>query len=230
MSSVALRRALVTGSDLPYPEGVAAAEVLRVGDGDPNNEENVKGLRVIVVGGIVSAFYGLLAAMKAAAGEISGTFKFGKGATMMGGSLSLALIGVGHLVGMTVGIAMLVGVVISFFVLLPWRTSSLVDGSVTDLSEIVSTTFASEIRFIGVGTMAVAALWTLIKIAGPVIKGVSASLSSSRKRAAGTEVDVTERDIPSRSSWAPSWRPCSRSASCCGTSSAAPTFTSTPSA
>lgn len=196
MSSVALRRALVTGSDLPYPEGVAAAEVLRVGDGDPNNEENVKGLRVIVVGGIVSAFYGLLAAMKAAAGEISGTFKFGKGATMMGGSLSLALIGVGHLVGMTVGIAMLVGVVISFFVLLPWRTSSLVDGSVTDLSEIVSTTFASEIRFIDVGTMAVAALWTLIKIAGPVIKGVSASLSSSRKRAAGTEVDVTERDIP----------------------------------
>ena len=113
MFSVPLRRALVTGSDLPYPEGVAAAEVLRVGDGDPNNEENVKGLRVIVVGGIVSAFYGLLAAMKAAAGEISGTFKFGKGATMMGGSLSLALIGVGHLVGMTVGIAMLVGVVIS---------------------------------------------------------------------------------------------------------------------
>ena len=81
MFSVPLRRALVTGSDLPYPEGVAAAEVLRVGDGDPNNEENVKGLRVIVVGGIVSAFYGLLAAMKAAVGEISGTFKFGKGAT-----------------------------------------------------------------------------------------------------------------------------------------------------
>ena len=196
MFSVPLRRALVTGSDLPYPEGVAAAEVLRVGDGDPNNEENVKGLRTIVIGGIVSAFYGLLAAMKAAASEIAGTFKFAKGATMLGGSLSLALIGVGHLVGMTVGIAMLTGVVISFFILLPWRTSSLVDGSVADLSEIVSTTFASEIRFIGVGTMAVAALWTLIKITGPVVKGVSASLSSSRKRAAGTEVDVTEQDIP----------------------------------
>lgn len=51
MFSVPLRRALVTGSDLPYPEGVAAAEVLRVGDGDPNNEENVKGLRTIVIGG-----------------------------------------------------------------------------------------------------------------------------------------------------------------------------------
>ena len=195
MFSVPLRRALVTGSDLPYPEGVAAAEVLRVGDGDPHNEENVRGLRTIVVGGVVSAAYGLLAAMKAAASEVAGVFKFGPGATMIGGSLSLALIGVGHLVGMTVGIAMLVGVVISFFVLLPWRTSALIDGS-ADLADIVSTTFSSEIRFIGVGTMAVAALWTLIKIAGPVVKGVSASLASSRKRAAGNEVDVTERDIP----------------------------------
>ena len=32
MYSVPLRRALVTGSDLPYPEGVAAAEVLKVGE------------------------------------------------------------------------------------------------------------------------------------------------------------------------------------------------------
>ena len=196
MFSVPLRRALVTGSDLPYPEGVAAAEVLRVGDGDPHNEENVKGLRTIVVGGLVSAAYGLLAAMKAAASEVAGVFKFGPGATMLGGSLSLALIGVGHLVGMTVGIAMLVGVVISFFVLLPWRTSSFIAGSAADLADIVTTTFSSEIRFIGVGTMAVAALWTLIKITGPVVKGVSASLASSRKRAAGNEVDVTEQDIP----------------------------------
>ena len=196
MFSVPLRRALVTGSDLPYPEGVAAAEVLRVGDGDPHNEENVKGLRTIVVGGLVSAAYGLLAAMKAAASEVAGVFKFGPGATMLGGSLSLALIGVGPLVGMTVGIAMLVGVVISFFVLLPWRTSSFIAGSAADLTDIVTTTFSSEIRFIGVGTMAVAALWTLIKITGPVVKGVSASLASSRKRAAGNEVDVTEQDIP----------------------------------
>ena len=196
MFSVPLRRALVTGSDLPYPEGVAAAEVLRVGDGDPHNEENVKGLRTIVVGGLVSAAYGLLAAMKAAASEVAGVFKFGPGATMLGGSLSLALIGVGHLVGMTVGIAMLVGVVISFFVLLPWRTSSFIAGSAADLTDIVTTTFSSEIRFIGVGTLAVAALWTLIKITGPVVKGVSASLASSRKRAAGNEVDVTEQDIP----------------------------------
>lgn len=212
MYSIPLRRALVTGSDLPYPEGVAAAEVLRVGDADPDNEENKKGLRLIVTGGILSAVYGLLAAMKAAASEVSGVFKVGAGGSMLGGSLSLALVGVGHLVGMTVGVAMLVGVLISFGILLPWMTwgeaDSAISGTGTDasgtpfsggnegLTELVTGVFSSEIRFIGVGAMAIAALWTLIKIAGPVVKGVSASLASSRSRAAGVDVDVTERDIP----------------------------------
>ena len=44
MYSVPLRRALVTGTDLPYPEGVAAAEVLKVGAGVGGVEENRRGL------------------------------------------------------------------------------------------------------------------------------------------------------------------------------------------
>ena len=196
MFSVPLRRALVTGSDLPYPEGVAAAEVLRVGDGDPNNEENVKGLRTIVIGGIVSAFYGLLAAMKAAASDIASTFKFAKGATMLGGSLSLALIGVGHLVGMTVGIAMLVGVVISYLILLPILTGGESLSDPATIMDTVDTVFSDRIRFIGVGTMAIAAIWTLIKISGPIVKGMAESFASSRNRKDGHQVAVEERDIP----------------------------------
>ena len=56
-----LRRALVTGSDLPYPEGVAAAEVLKVGDSHGAVEENRRGLHVIVAGGLASAAMALLA-------------------------------------------------------------------------------------------------------------------------------------------------------------------------
>ena len=68
MFSVPLRRALVTGSDLPYPEGVAAAEVLRVGFGSADGAaENAKGLRMIVLGSLTSAGFALLAAMKLAA-------------------------------------------------------------------------------------------------------------------------------------------------------------------
>src|SRR5215210_1947348 len=54
--SVPLRRALVTGSDLPYPEGRAAAEVLKVGAGVGGAEENRRGLVTIIVGSLVSAF------------------------------------------------------------------------------------------------------------------------------------------------------------------------------
>ena len=198
MYSIPLRRALVTGSDLPYPEGVAAAEVLKVGDesaSGTSHEENAKGLRVIVAGGITSALMALLAAMKAAASEVTAYFKLGAGATTLGTSLSTALIGVGHLVGLPVGVAMLVGVVISYFILLPIFTTGDITGA-TALADVVDTTFSDDIRFIGVGTMAIAAMWTLLKIAAPIAVGIRQSLASSRARKSGSAVDVTERDIP----------------------------------
>lgn len=198
MYSIPLRRALVTGSDLPYPEGVAAAEVLKVGDENASgtsHEENAKGLRVIVAGGITSAVMALLTAMKATASEVTAYFKLGAGATTLGTSLSTALIGVGHLVGLPVGIAMLVGVVISYFILLPIFTTGDITGA-TALADVVDTTFSDDIRFIGVGTMAIAAIWTLLKIAAPIAVGIRQSLASSRARKSGSAVDVTERDIP----------------------------------
>lgn len=195
MYSIPLRRALVTGSDLPYPEGVAAAEVLRVGDSQGSHEENQRGLRVIILGSLASAGVALLAALKAIAGSLSTHFRLGAGATMAGSSVSLALIGVGHLVGMSVGIAMIVGLVISFGVLLPLRTAGLVAPD-TDLTELVGTTFSHEVRFIGAGAMAVAAVWTLLKIIGPIVSGIRASLASARTRQSGEAVDITERDIP----------------------------------
>ena len=71
MYSVPLRRALVTGSDLPYPEGVAAAEVLKVGAGVGGAEENRRGLEMIVWSSIVSAAYALLAQTRLLATEAS---------------------------------------------------------------------------------------------------------------------------------------------------------------
>ena len=157
--------------------------------------DSAKGLRVIVAGGITSAVMALLTAMKAAASEVTAYFKLGAGATTLGTSLSTALIGVGHLVGLPVGIAMLVGVVISYFILLPIFTTGDITGT-TALADVVDTTFSDDIRFIGVGTMAIAAIWTLLKIAAPIAVGIRQSLASSRARKSGSAVDVTERDIP----------------------------------
>src|ERR671921_292800 len=73
MYSVPLRRALVTGTDLPYPEGVAAAEVLRVGAGVGGTEENRRGLSMIIWSSIVSAGYALLTRTRLAAEEAART-------------------------------------------------------------------------------------------------------------------------------------------------------------
>lgn len=118
-----MRRALVTGSDLSFPEGVAAAEVLKVGDTSEGAADNRRGLHVIVWGAISSAFFSLLTNLKVALSSVTTAFKVGAGGTMVGTSLSLALIGIGHLVGLGVGIAMICGMLISYGVLLPYFSS-----------------------------------------------------------------------------------------------------------
>ncbi len=195
MFSVPLRRALVTGSDLPYPEGVAAAEVLKVGFGSAEGKvENAKGLRMIIVGSVVSAGYALLAAMRFAATDVAVSFRLFRGATAASTSLSMALIGVGHLVGLSVGVAMLFGMLIAWVGLVPMLTAA--HGVTGSLDHLVNTTFRSEVRFIGAGTIGVAALWSLIRILGPIAKGIRSAMAAAKARSAGTELPLTERDLP----------------------------------
>ncbi|HEX6409040.1 MAG TPA: oligopeptide transporter, OPT family [Sphingomicrobium sp.] len=196
--SVPLRRALVTGSDLPYPEGVAAAEVLKVGAGVGGAEENRRGLKMIIWSSIVSAAFAILTRTRLAAEEAARSFGFGAGATTVSTSLSMALIGVGHLVGMAVGIAMLVGLIISWFVLVPWQTSLAGLGSAADIETLVGTAFRQKVRFIGAGTMGVAAVWTLLRIMGPITRGITTAIAASRARRVGGQesLPLTERDIP----------------------------------
>jgi len=194
MFSVPLRRALVTGSDLPYPEGVAAGEVLKVGFGSAaGSAENAKGLRMIIVGSVIAAGYQLLTYLKVAADAVAVSFRVGAGATAASTSLAMALIGVGHLVGMSVGIAMFVGMLIAWAGLVPWLTWGEVGDNVAG---VVNTTFRSEVRFIGAGVIGVAALWSLFRIIGPIVKGIRSALVASQARQAGTELPLTERDIP----------------------------------
>jgi len=195
MFSIPLRRALVTGSDLPYPEGVAGAEVLKVGETGAGAEDSSAGVRTILVGTLTATGYSLLASLKVISNSLETAFRVGSGGTMVSTSLSLALIGVGHLVGVTVGIAMIVGLLISFGVLLPIRTAGdLPHGA--NVSDVVNTVFSSDVRFVGAGAIAVAAVWTLLKILGPILSGIRSAAVSSRARRGGGAVDLTERDIP----------------------------------
>ena len=197
MYSVPLRRALVTGSDLPYPEGVAAAEVLKVGAGSEEGaEENKRGLAVIVRGSLASALFAIIAKTKLIAEEGATFFRFGSGASSMSTSFSMALIGVGHLVGLSVGVAMFIGLLISWTILVPWLTAA--HGVTGELSDLVGTTFRNEVRFMGAGTIGVAAIWTLLKILGPIIGGIRSAMMAAKMRSDGQAamLDITERDLP----------------------------------
>lgn len=194
MFSVPLRRALVTGSDLPYPEGKAAAEVLIVGSAEGSgSEENKRGLATILVNALLSAGVSLLISMKLVAGEIARYFKIGAGATGASTSLSLALVGVGHLVGLSVGLAMLLGVAISWLGLVPYFSQGVAGA---DAAEIAGSVFREKARFIGAGTIGVAAIWTLLKIIGPIVQGLKGAMAASAARSAGDSLALTERDIP----------------------------------
>lgn len=200
MYSVPLRRALVTGTDLPYPEGVAAAEVLKVGAGVGGAEENRRGLVLIAVSTIVAALYFLLAKARLVTDAAAKTFRVGAGASGISASLSMALIGVGHLVGIAVGLAMVVGMIISWVFIVPHWTqdAALIAQAAGDLDKLVSTAFRTKARMVGAGTIGVAAIWTLLRIIGPIVAGIRSALAANRERKAGraSDLPITERDIP----------------------------------
>jgi putative OPT family oligopeptide transporter len=196
MFSVPLRRALVTGSDLPYPEGKAAAEVLKVGSAEgEGSADNAKGLRIILVNSLASAGFSLIVAMKLAAAEVGHYFRVGPASTGAATSLSLALVGVGHLVGLSVGIAMLVGMIISWAGLVPYFTG-MDTHAVGTAADIAGAVFKSKVRFMGAGVIGVAAIWTLLKIIGPILSGIRSALAASNARDNNMVLPLIERDIP----------------------------------
>lgn len=194
MFSVPLRRALVVDTDLPYPEGRAAAEVLKVGaEARGGGDENNLGLRMIVMSSTAAALFTLIAKTRLVVEEASTYFRAGAGATGISGGLSFALVGAGHLVGLSVGMAMLAGLVIGWWIALPLLTAS-VPGAAED---VALTTFGADVRFLGAGVIAVAAIWTLLKIIGPIVGGIRSAMAASRRRAdGGTILPLGERDLP----------------------------------
>lgn len=196
--TIPLRRALVTNSDLPYPEGVAAAEVLKVGsslhEGGASAGAAHEGLLAIVLGSIASAGLAVFAATRIAAGEVQSFFRVGAdGATGYDLAFSLALLGAGHLVGIAVGLAMFLGLLIAWAAAVPILTALQPDPSAA-LEAHVMQVWTTEVRFIGAGAMAVAALWTLARLAHPLISGFVRTIAASRL-ADTPSSDQSDRDL-----------------------------------
>lgn len=195
MFSVPLRRALVVDGNLPYPEGRAAAEVLKVGaESREGAAESGKGLAIIVVNALVSAGFAAFAKTKLVVEEAAVFFRAGAGATGISGGLSFALFGAGHLVGISVGMAMFVGLVTGWWILLPILTAQ--NPIPGEVEAWAGTIFRNDVRFFGAGVIGVAAVWSLVRIAGPVVRGIRAAMAASGVSRGGDALPVEERDIP----------------------------------
>ncbi|HTO28610.1 MAG TPA: oligopeptide transporter, OPT family, partial [Devosia sp.] len=204
MYSIPLRRALVTNSELPYPEGVACAEVLKVGSGDDTTasgvEESRNGLRAVIWGAISAATFAVIVATRVFASDVANYFRIGGGdrgpVTGFDFALSMALLAVGHLVGLWVGIAMLLGALIGW----GWGVPhfSALAAAVGPAGDIAQASWSQQVRFVGAGTIGVASIWTLLKLVGPVISGLRSAMAASRVRKAGQAgaLPRVEQDIP----------------------------------
>jgi putative OPT family oligopeptide transporter len=204
MYSIPLRRALVTTSDLPYPEGVACAEVLKVGSGGDsaqasNIEHGRAGLLAVLWGSIVSAVFAVIVATQIFAGDVAQTFRIGRRGAVSGYdfALSFALLAIGHLVGLSVGIAMLIGTLIGWGWGVP-HFSAIAGDATTAAASLAQSTWSHKVRFVGAGTIGVSAIWTLLKLVKPVTTGLAGAMAASRARKAGKAdtLPITERDIP----------------------------------
>ncbi|WP_156457974.1 OPT family oligopeptide transporter [Sphingomonas sp. Leaf412] len=194
MFSVPLRRALVVDDTLPYPEGRAAAEVLKIGEESRSGgADSAKGLAAILASTAASAGFALLTQTKLVVAEAATFFRVGAGATGIVGGLSFALLGAGHLIGLSAGMAILAGIAIGWWIVLPILTAA--GPQAGDVATWATTVFRNDVRFFGAGVIGVAAIWTLVTIAGPVARGLRASLAASRGvRDADTALE--ERDLP----------------------------------
>jgi putative OPT family oligopeptide transporter len=204
MYTIPLRRALVTTSDLPYPEGVACAEVLKVGSGDeaqdgPSNvEAGGAGFKAVVWGAVVSSAFYIIVQTRIFTSDVARYFRLGdKGsATGFDFNLSFALFAIGHLVGPAVGLAMLAGAIIAWGWGVPYFTA--LHPAAGAAADVAQAAWSHYVRYVGAGTIGVAAIWTLGTLVRPVLSGLASAMAASRVRKAGQAHTLprTEQDIP----------------------------------
>ena len=197
--SVPLRRALIVDQGLAFPEGKAAAEVLKTG------ENPAQGVRILGVAALGGAF----AKVAAASGlrlfpdvaSVSGWI--GKWLGYYGTNLSPALLGVGYIVGLNVGILVLIGGMLSWNVAIPLYAAFFLDGNPELAATVAAGTagdaayaiWSAQIRYLGVGAMLVGGVWALISIRESLLSGIRSGLAAARA-GAGQMVAHTEQDLP----------------------------------
>lgn len=186
---VPLRRVLIVeDKELIYPEGVACAQVLEAGESGGSPMRTI--LSALGSGLAFKSLVGLVAVFRStaeAAWRVAGTVLYG------GTDVSVALVGVGVIVGVEIGVAALAGSVIAWLFAIPifyWQ-SPLPEQSALDAAW---TLWSSQIRYMGVGAMIVGGLASMWNIRSGIAKAIRHLLGGVGR--GGQSVERTEQDLP----------------------------------
>ena len=208
MFTIPLRHVMVVQSDLPYPEGVAAAEILRVGSAERSQDQAAgagqaparaaTGMGDIVAGGLAAAAVSFAASgLRVLGDSVSGWFSLGGAVFRLPMGFSLALLGAGYLIGIVAGLAMLTGLVISWGIAVPILSAMGDMPAGQTIAQYANGLWATQVRFIGAGVIGVGAIWTLATLFMPMARGVKASFAALTKAGAARagRAPRTERDL-----------------------------------
>jgi putative OPT family oligopeptide transporter len=210
--TIPLRRALVVESTLKFPEGIATAEVLKVGD-----RGGIEA-RYIAWAGVAGALFKMgEVGLRLWGSAVRVAGRVGQSVVYGGCNLSPALVAVGYILGLRVGVLVFAGGAINWLLVIPWLaatndwpTYQLAGGDwraflTTDVSLVglpveplawATRLWQAQTRYLGVGSMAVGGLWALVKMRHSLSRGVRAGLVAYSARHQLSASPRTERDIP----------------------------------
>ncbi len=197
--TIPLRRTMVVESKLAYPEGRAAAEILKVANKDQSSKKGKQGIKEIALGSFIAAIFSLLSnGFKLAASESNFAFIWNKMAFGFSMGYSLALLGAGYLVGLAGAIALFVGMFLAWGIFTPYLSNFEFD-SAKNAVDLASSVWSSKVRLIGTGAIAIAALWTLIELLKPVIEGIKEIVKNvkitNQEKNERTNIDLSLKSI-----------------------------------
>ncbi len=190
---VFLRRAYIVEERLPFPEGVACAQVLRAGNAAAN-------VRPLVLGGIVSS---ILKALQDLIGVIPGAVSGARwiGSAAVAGSLdiSAALLGVGYIIGIRIATLVFAGGAFAWLVAIPFLTASHPDLRTRDAATTASLLWSSQVRYLVVGAMltgGVVTLWRLrFRITAAIVDSIRVVRSTQVVATAREDTDLSPRAV-----------------------------------
>jgi putative OPT family oligopeptide transporter len=192
--TIPLRRALLLDPSLRYPEGVAIGNVLKA------SSDKKTDISALSIGGLVGALISLCqAGFQVLTDNFYYWVKTSNTVYGFGLGLSPALLAAGYIVGVNVALSMLVGIIIGWLAGIPAVTWFYGLPATADTAgDIAMTMWREHIRYMGVGTMLVAGLWTIFTLIKPITQSIATSVASIKnaKKSGNKTVARTERDIP----------------------------------